>query len=161
MYRHTSARHVVEGASWPAIERFVSEPETWLPSPAQDLGNGRWRTSVRVGRVRRLVTLDLQSAWTLPDAWVRAVTWTPMAGSGAHEHVAGYLPTFTGRFTLRRGEDAMLVLELEGAYVPPFGRTGAAADLLGLHRAADVTAAELVAEIAAGLGTAAAVPGPA
>lgn len=159
MYSYASSSRAVPGDPVATIERFVDDPTVWLPPPAESLGHDRWRTSVHIRRLRRQVTMHLQPTWTMPDTWIRAVSWTPSARHGIHEHVARYLPTFSGRLTLRTAEDGQLILEADGSYVPPFGRTGAMADVLGLHRAADATVAELVNDIAEALALPTPMPG--
>lgn len=147
MYRHVTATVPIDGQPWPAIERFVHDPDLWLPGAAQEVGSEKWRFSVAAGPLHRPVTATIAEVWSIPDAWVRGLQWHPTAGTGMREHETRMLPSFSGRLTLRQ-QAAGLVLQVEGHYVPPFGRAGAALDVMGLHRAADATARHLADAIA-------------
>jgi hypothetical protein len=146
-----TSRPIVVDDPWPVVERFLDEPTSWLPGPAHELAGGRFRSTVRLGRVRHAIVADVGDARSLAEGWVRDLRWTPASGSGTHLHRTSYLPEFEGEVVLRNPDPDTLDLEIVAHYEPPFGIVGALVDVVGMHRAAEVTVDELAQDIVARL----------
>lgn len=63
------------------IERFAGEP-TWLPD-AEPTGDGRWRTALHAGGVRRTVAVRIGEPWPATTTHWRAITWDPAGPGGS------------------------------------------------------------------------------
>lgn len=146
-----TSRPITVGDPWPVVERFLDEPASWLPGPAHELAGGRFRSTIRLGRVTHAVVADVGDARSLAQGWVREVSWTPSSGSGTHLRQTRYLPGFDGNVVLRNPDPDTFELGIVGHYQPPFGVVGALVDVVGLHRAAEVTLDELAEDIVARL----------
>ncbi|MBW3662308.1 MAG: hypothetical protein KY469_04335 [Actinobacteria bacterium] len=146
-----TSRPILVDDPWPVVERFLDEPASWLPGPAHELAGGRFRSTIRLGRVTHAVVADVGDARSLAEGWVREVGWTPASGRGTHVRQTRYLPGFDGEVVLRNPDPDTLELEIVGHYQPPFGVVGALVDVIGMHRAAEVTVDELAEDIVARL----------
>ncbi|MDX1620585.1 MAG: hypothetical protein R3320_06325 [Nitriliruptorales bacterium] len=144
MYTFVEHTRDVDGEPWVAIERFSREPVEFVPAPAHPLEDGRWRTSVGAGRLHHGVLLTVGNVWTLPDAWIRPIAWTP---SRHREARVPLLPDFAGRLALRQ-YDTGLRLEVAGHYHPPLGRAGEIIDAWRLNEVAESTVADFADGIA-------------
>ena len=145
MRAELTAERPVDIDTWPATERFLSSPSSWLPLPAHMFDDGRFESTLRAGPLIARVAVHVGDAWTLPDAVSRPVAWEPVHEDGTRAHVRT-LPGFEGRLTLRHGETRVR-LSLDGTYVPPGGAIGAAVDRAVMHRAGDTTAQALLDDI--------------
>lgn len=150
MRTHVIATRRLDTDPWPVVERFLRSPELWLPPPARTTRDRRELiTTARLGPFLHAIRLQVGTAWTLNDAAVRRLSWTPCDAEGNPVHT-GALPSFSGRLTVRH-EDRDLHLTLTGWYVPPGGALGAALDRALLHRSGNETARALLDDIASRL----------
>lgn len=145
MRAELSAARELTADTWPVMECFLAPPERWLPLPATVTDDGRYESTLRAGPLLQKVAIEVGEAWSVPDAVTRPVHWEPVRDDGARAHPKA-LPGFDGRLTLRHA-DHEVSLHLEGSYIPPAGRLGAAADRVVMHRAGDATARALLADV--------------
>lgn len=146
MRTHISSTRHLDADPWPVVERFLRSPDLWLPPPARAVVEGRGVvTTVRLGPFLHEVRIDLGPAWTITDAAIRHLDWTPCDHDGkpVHTHV---LPSFSGRLTVRHVGSPSV--SLTGWYEPPGGPVGAVLDRSLLHRNAEATARALLDDVA-------------
>jgi hypothetical protein len=135
-----------------AASRFAGDPGAWLADDARRLLDA-WQAEVRLGRLRQPVVATVGSAWVDgPTTW-RTLRWTPVRLGEGHEQVDDRrLPAFEGRIGLRLDAEGAAAdradLVLAGTYEPPAGRLGSVLDALLLHKVAEVTAHQLVTDVA-------------
>lgn len=152
MRTHVTASQHLDADPWPVVERFLRSPDLWLPPPARTTDDGgAVVTTARLGPFLHEVRLDVGPAWTITDAAIRHLGWTPCDLEGQPVHTQ-LLPSFSGRLTVRHG-DPGAALSLTGWYEPPGGPLGAALDRALLHRNGDATARALVEDVATRLQT--------
>lgn len=144
------ANRPVAGDAWPAIERFVEQPAAFLPPPAHELRDGRWRSGVRAGPLQRGVLMHVGEVVVEPDAWSRPVEWVPTRGVVRLRAGHPLLPDFAGRMTLSQDGDTCR-LRVAGTYTPPLGRLGALVDAWSLQRVAQRTIDAVADEVSARL----------
>lgn len=145
MRAELSATRELTADTWPVLECFLAPPERWLPLPAVATDDGRYASTLRAGPLLQRVAIEVGEAWSVPDAVTRPVHWEPVHDDGTRAHSRA-LPGFDGRLTLRH-DDREVSLHLDGTYVPPAGRLGAAVDRVVLHRAGEATARALLADV--------------
>ena len=131
-----------------ARRRFGADPDGGL-APATRRAGGAWQSEVRLGRVRQPVLATVGALWEEgPDSW-RALAWTPVRTvDGIRLADDRRLPTFSGQIGLVSTRDDRSEMRLEGHYDPPGGRLGSVLDALMLGKLAEVTALQLLTDIA-------------
>lgn len=140
----TAAREV-DADTWPVMERFLAEPDGWLPLPARHVDDDRYESTLRAGPLMQRVAMEVGEPWTMPDAVSRPLHWEPVKAGGQRAHRKS-VPGFDGRLTLRH-VDHEVSLHLDGTYIPPAGRLGVVADRVVMHRAGDATAQALLDDV--------------
>jgi len=115
--------------------------------PARRRGINRWTIELAAGPVSRSVACQVGSVWRVDDTIWRSVSWQPQPERADLVAVNRLLPTFRSELGLRTHRD-ILSLTLRGAYAPPAGRLGAAADAAALHRVAQHTGERFLADVA-------------
>lgn len=135
------------GTGEASARRFAEDPAGWLAADARRSG-AAWQAEVRLGRVRQPVVATVGTLWVDgPERW-RSLTWTPVRiVDGIRLADDRRLPTFTGRISLVTMADSRLQLVLAGTY-DPGGRLGSAIDALMLRKVAEITALQLLGDIA-------------
>ncbi len=131
-----------------AARRFASSPGEWLAEDARRTA-GDWQAEVRLGRLRQPVLATVGTAWIDGDTVWRTLRWTPIRTvDGTRTVDERRLPSFSGQLGLIAAAGARPTLELVGSYEPPGGLLGSALDALLLRKVAEVTAVQLVGDIA-------------
>lgn len=119
-----------------ATRVFCGAADRWLPQPAEQRpGLGHWLLYPGTGSVGVAVDARIGEPWVDGSTTWRLLSWEPSVAWSA-EH----LPAFEGDVGIRALPDATTWLLLRGAYRPPHGLAGLAADRLILRRVAAATA---------------------
>lgn len=144
MSRPLTVFHPVSAERVTAVgELLRQDPGTWLPD-ARAAGPEIWRTSVRLGPLRRQVACEIGPPTDGDHGIWRALSWTPVPHAGDRVPIHETLPRFRGEVGCHLGR---AVLVLDGSYEVPGGRVGELADAAGLAGAARRTASAFLADI--------------
>lgn len=124
-------------------ELIQHDPGRWLPD-ARSAGPDIWRSTVRLGPLRREVACEVGPATASNASIWRSLSWTPVPHAGDRVPIHETLPRFQGEIGCHLGR-ALLVLD--GSYEVPGGRLGELADAAGLAGAARRTASAFLADV--------------
>ena len=146
MITQLSCKRPVACSTWTAISRFVGDPSSWLPAPAQPVEDD-WLIAVRAGPLSWTVCVTVGDPHTPPEGYVRTLRWVPRA-QPSPRGTGHALPELEGRLILREEPGQTPTISFQGHYRAPGGHVGAALDVAGMHNVAEITLRRVVSEIA-------------
>jgi hypothetical protein len=138
-----AAHRYVVGGFEKLGQALAEGPENWMPGTLDSATGeiGELEADTPVGRLARYARIELGPPEVEPRQVIVPISWHSL-------EAAPLFPVFTGRLRLNLLADGTNRLELEGAYEPPAGVIGRAADVALLHALARATVEDLVQRIA-------------
>lgn len=137
----------IQSHAWElAHVRFTGSPGDWLGEDARRI-IGDWQTHVPLGRLRRPVRVTIGDCQATGSTLWRRFCWVPRRKGLDHTMIPDpRLPSFIGRLGLQ--ETPVTALRLCGSYEPPLGPVGNLVDQLVLRKVAELSAVQLLSELA-------------
>lgn len=152
MTRPLTAFQPIRGNPTTLRERFLTDPQEWLPGDPQVAGGPQsWLISLGFAGISRTVRCTMGAAWNATDTVWRAMSWFPEPEPGDVAPLERLLPSLDAELGLTVHEGSAS-LALTGHYDVPGSPVGELADAMLLHRVARKTALDFLGAVARSLG---------
>lgn len=150
MTRPLTAFQPIRGDAETLRDRFLDDPQRWLPGQARPAGPRSWLVSLSFAGISRTVRCEIGPAWHATDTVWRAMRWVPEPERGDVAPLERLLPSLDAELGLTI-HDGSASLALTGSYDVPGSPVGELADAMLLHRVARRTALDFLGAVAGSL----------